>query len=111
MPVVVPRVMGAVPGGAVTARLMPAAERSGATLRAPFAPMDLHAGLDLGAVGDECPAQPHGVWRASLLNVRGLGPGHAGRTDKNEDRQRQPIHKTHTAHELFLLRLHVPAPS
>ena len=108
MPVMMPRVMRAVPGHVVAAGHAAAAAGSGATLRAPLAVTGLHAGLDFGAVGDELAAQSHRVRRAGLLNVRGLGTGRSGRADKNNHRQRQPAHKTHTAHELFLLRLQCP---
>ena len=105
MPVVVPRVMSAVPSDAVTARDAVSGAGGGATLRAPLAAMRRHAGFDPGAVRDELAAEPHRVRRAGLLNVRRLSGGHSSRTGKNKGRQGQPAHKTHAAHELFLLRL------
>jgi len=108
MPVMVPRMTGVMPGGAVTARDAMAGAGGGAALRAPLAAMRRHAGFDPGAVRDELAAEPHRVRRAGLLNVRRLGGGHSSRTGKNKDRQGQPVHKTHAAHELFLLRLRCP---
>ena len=108
MPVMVARVMRAVPIDTVAARHAAPAAGGGATFRAPLAAMDLHAGFHLGAVRDVLPAQPHGIRRTGLLNVLALGAGRTGRAEKNEDRQRQSAHKTHAAHKLFLLRLRCP---
>ena len=81
MPAMVPRVMGAVPVDAMAARDAVAAAGGGATLGAPFAVTGLHAGLDPGAIRNELSAQPHGVRRAGLLNVRSLGGGRPGGAD------------------------------
>jgi hypothetical protein len=119
VPVVVPVVMmlgvmiPVVPIDVVTARHTaafwpPSAAGSKTAGLAPLAVMRLHAGGHFIAVGNELTAEPHRVRRAGLLNIRRLGAGRTSQADKNNDRQRQPAHKTHAAHELFLLRLRCP---
>ena len=55
-------------------RLTPRRMDRGGAGRADLAPLSVHAGGDLGDVGDELVAQPHDVGRAGLLHLRAKPP-------------------------------------